>query len=147
MSTLVSQIVTVGIIVLPTILMVMGFGSDDMRVGSRLRANIFDFPHVSEAAQRRVDMYSFLNLTKDEENSLQRWGLVPHEANQDWWDDYEDKKKRYNEDENGQPKPLIDMVTFEERKTALESRNRAATQQAQQTGSAPVSRHTSHGTA
>jgi len=146
MSTLVSQIVTVVIIVLPTILMVMGFGSDDLRVGSRLQANIFDFPHVSEAAQRRLDMYSFLNLSKDQEDSLRRWGLAPHETNTTWWDEYENRKKRYNEDENGHSKPLIDIPTFEERKNALESRNRAATKQAQQTVSASVSLHTSTGT-
>ncbi|KAJ9655288.1 hypothetical protein H2198_005817 [Neophaeococcomyces mojaviensis] len=146
MSKLVSQIVTVLIIVFPTILLTMGFGSDDMRVGSRLRANIFDFPHVSEAAQKRVDMYAFLNLTKDQEDSLRRWGLAPHETNKAWWDDYEERKKRYNEDEIGRPKPLIDMVTFEERKNALVSRSKAATQQPQKTGSVAMSCHTSHST-
>lgn len=147
MSTLVSQLFTVAVIVLPTVLMVYGIGSDDTRVGSRLRATIIDFPHVSEREQKRLDMYAFLNLTLDQEKSLRRWNVAPHKTNTEWWADYEEKKKLYNHDENGLEKPLIDMATHHLRERALRQRTAAASLSPQHTGSSPSCKHTSHSTA
>ena len=149
MSTLVSQIVTVAIIVVPTVLMANGFGCDDMRVGSRLKAKIWDFPHVSEAAQKRMDMYAFLNLTEAQEDSLRNFQLAPHQSvNPQWWVDYDKRKKEYNLDENGQEKPLIDMTTYEDRERALRKRVPPSTPPpGSPPTSKPTSRHTSLTTA
>jgi hypothetical protein len=126
MSNLVSQIVTVLIIVLPTVLLAYGFGCDYTRVGSRLRATITDFPHKKETEEKRADMYAFLDLNDSQDNSLEQWNLAPHrEGNPKWWDDYKERKALYNHKDGvatGPKLPLNEMPTLEERKNSLRDR-------------------------
>ncbi|EXJ71069.1 uncharacterized protein A1O5_06062 [Cladophialophora psammophila CBS 110553] len=92
MSDLVSQLITVVIIVVPTFLIVQGFGCDDSHIGTRLRAEISDIP-PEEIKARRADMYAFLALSDEEEGCLEQWNLAANRANRHFWGDYERKKE------------------------------------------------------
>lgn len=94
MSDLVSQLITVVIIVVPTFLTIQGFGCDNAFIGTRLRAETSDIP-PEEIRPRRADMYAFLGLSREEEDSLEKWNLAPHRPNIKFWEDYERKKEVY----------------------------------------------------
>lgn len=85
MSDLVSQLVTVVILVGSTFLILQKFGcGDDCRVGSRLRADISDFPGEDLATPgRRIDLYAALNFDKADEDTFQAWNLAPSKSNED----------------------------------------------------------------
>lgn len=150
MSCLVSQIITVFIIVGPTILITYGFGCDQTRIGTRLRASMTELPHCTEAEEKRVDMYAFLDLEPDQDDSLHQWSLTPHKTNTVWWDDYRRRKKAYHGDESKQETPLIDLAP-NERKEVLQQRldATAAAQQPDPSTQAPPkpipnARHVAH---
>ena len=143
MADLATQIYTVVLIVLPTILLVSKLGCDDSEwkpkiwsflgipvqyqnyipvvqkgspygspilktcyIGSRLKAEVYEYPlsydpkfdpktngleadtHGRE--ERRQDLYAWLALTYDEQQSMDKWDLFPHirDGNHDWWQDY-----------------------------------------------------------
>jgi hypothetical protein len=47
---------------------------------------------------RRQDLYVWLELTEDQENSLRKWDLLPHDhlpATKGWWEEYRRKKNAY----------------------------------------------------
>ncbi|KAK5029536.1 hypothetical protein LTS07_005998 [Exophiala sideris] len=113
MSDLVSQLITVVIIVVPTFLIVSGFGCKDNHVGTRLRARIFNIPPEGEQV-RRADVYAFLKLTSGEEGSLEKWNLAPHRPNTEFWEAYERKKKVF-----AQVDDLRKLDTYRERVDAM----------------------------
>lgn len=113
MSDLVSQLITVVVIVVPTFLILSGFGCDDFHVGTRLRANIIDLP-PEEERPRRADMYAFLQLTSEQEDSLEKWNLAAHRANTRFWEAYERKKKVF-----AQVPDLRQLSNYEERVQAI----------------------------
>lgn len=158
MADLASQLYTVILLVLPTVLLVLKFGCDDSNwkptmdswrrrllssdrhhdwrksdgadesgkageflkqrecwIGSRLKAEIYEWPvsyefteeedgeekkwtnHVprgKERSRKRQDLYAWLALTRDEEESMDKWDLFPHDRdhNQRWWKTYKLKR-------------------------------------------------------
>ncbi|KAJ9503110.1 hypothetical protein H2202_001264 [Exophiala xenobiotica] len=156
MADLVSQLYTVVLIVLPTLLLVLKFSCDDSElvqtfqrwrrsflsgsdieeskqhkqadedapaaepvklrqcwIGSRLKAEIYEWPHSYEFTQgkesiwtsgpldpgkersrKRQDLYAWLALSQDEEESMDKWDLFPHirDDNTGWWETYKRKK-------------------------------------------------------
>lgn len=91
MSGLATQIVTVFLIVVPTVLTVFKVGCDDSVIGSRLKAEISTTGQVGE---RRQDTYLALDLSDAQETSMVAWSLMPHKDNDDWWEEYDNKKRR-----------------------------------------------------
>jgi hypothetical protein len=89
MSGLATQIVTVFLIVVPTVLTVFKLGCDESLIGSRLKANIST---TGQQGERRQDTYIKLELSDAEEKSMVEWSLMPHKDNRDWWKEYNDKK-------------------------------------------------------
>ena len=91
MSGLATQMVTVFLIVVPTVITVMRWGSIEDVVGTKLRALIDKPPQRSNTRQ---DAYIALNMSKKEEISMQNWNLVPHiESSEKWWNGYYSKKE------------------------------------------------------
>ena len=156
MSCLISQIITVVIIVGPTVAITYGLGCDQTRVGSRLHASITELPHIKESEEKRVDMYAFLDLDDDQDESLHKWSLTPHRTYKKWWIDYQERKAVYNRDEQKNVKPLIAMDEKEatvERRKALVKRVDAinaadpAKQPEPKPDPVPNARHTGHNVA
>ncbi|KAL6242378.1 hypothetical protein RBB50_010517 [Rhinocladiella similis] len=155
MADLASQLYTVVLIVLPTILFVFKFSCDDSRwvealqewkrtylergstaterqcladekasasepakvrecwIGSRLKAEICEWPEAyefietapgtwssgpppkgRERSKKRQDLYAWLALSQAEEESMDKWDLIPHirDDNSTWWETYKMKK-------------------------------------------------------
>ncbi|EXJ67278.1 uncharacterized protein A1O5_09291 [Cladophialophora psammophila CBS 110553] len=160
MADLASQMYTVALMVLPTILLISKVGCDDSEwfsnfeswigrklyseghdrkadkqqdaeksvkptefrklrqcwIGSRLRAEIYEWPESyefreegegkdkrwvsggrkegTERSKKRQDLYAWLALTTDEEESMDKWDLFPHirQGNTSWWQTYKLKK-------------------------------------------------------
>ncbi|KAA8571381.1 hypothetical protein EYC84_001384 [Monilinia fructicola] len=85
MSSLLIQMVSVLIICISTVMVVAQVGSNEMRVGTRLKLLRKD-ANVSEGL--RPAAYARLRLTKEEEDSMVAWNLFPHRTNVDWWQRY-----------------------------------------------------------
>lgn len=160
-ADLASQLYTVVLLVLPTILLVLKFSCDDSKwretitdwrksshhgsrtkqpnvsaadegasatelvkqrecwIGSRLKAEIYEWPASyefelkskvqgelptwlsgpptkgRERSKKRQDLYAWLALTQDEEESMDKWDLFPHirDDNKAWWETYKLKKR------------------------------------------------------
>ncbi|EXJ87985.1 hypothetical protein A1O1_04912 [Capronia coronata CBS 617.96] len=173
MADLASQLYTVVLLVLPTVLLVLKFGCDDSNwrstidvwrgrsvdrvrhhkidesnevdenansgdfvkqrecwIGSRLKAEIYDWPasyefieegegedkkwfnRVPKGKQRsrkRQDLYAWLALTGDEEESMDKWDLFPHSrnGNQEWWKTYSLKRDALRCNANFGPQRLV----------------------------------------
>jgi hypothetical protein len=91
MSALLSQIYTVVVMLVPTILTIYRFGFDDNIIGRRLRT---EFSKL-DSAERRMEVYASLSLTTEEEDTMLGWGLVPHPRNEAWWQEYSRKKEQW----------------------------------------------------
>ncbi|KAI1619417.1 hypothetical protein EDD37DRAFT_698698 [Exophiala viscosa] len=142
MSDLLSQLITVVVIVVPTFMVVAGFGCEDSHVGTRLRARIINIPPEGEQI-RRADMYAFLKLTPEEEGSLEKWNMAPHRANTEFWEAYERKKKVFAEMDD-----LRKLDTYQQRVEAMrETQARLAISPQQTPAVTSTARHTSIGTA
>ncbi|KAL3256203.1 hypothetical protein ABHI18_007768 [Aspergillus niger] len=136
MANLATQIYTVALVLLSSILICQKLGCDDSilghwqrklmtenvprayccRIGSRLKATVSEWPRdmefrelypkqwrLKEASDtveqgqrsgRRMDLYAWLNLTADEEDSLWKWDLLPHQRSHDnsWHEEFNAKK-------------------------------------------------------
>ena len=92
---LATQIVTVFIIVVSTIVTVFKVGCNDSYIGSKLHADITR-PKPGES-NRRQDAFIHLNLDEAEERLMRKWGQMPLRHNTDrnikWWEEYETKKR------------------------------------------------------
>jgi hypothetical protein len=105
MSDLATQLLTVAIIGIPTFGLVEKSGCDDMRVGRRLTAETVDFPHPTKE-EKRMDMYAFLELDKEDKEKLERWNLAPSQKSRpDWWRDYDDAAELHNYTTAGKHSP------------------------------------------
>lgn len=84
-ATLIVQLITVSLTLMATVLTARGTGSYEMSVGSKLRAWRSERPNVSG---RRIETYTQLDLSQEEENTLVDWALVPQRRNTKWWQEY-----------------------------------------------------------
>jgi hypothetical protein len=91
MSALLSQIYTVVVMLVPTVLTIYRFGFDDNIIGRRL------YPEFSklDATERRMDVYVSLSLTGEEEDTMLGWGLMPNPRNEAWWQEYKKRKEQW----------------------------------------------------
>src|SRR2546423_6695070 len=85
MSGLATQLVTVFLILVPTVLTIFKVGCDESLIGSRLKACIST---TGQLGERRRDTYIKLGLSDTEERSMVEWSLMPHKDNKKCWDDY-----------------------------------------------------------
>lgn len=86
MAELLSQILTVAVLVGATVFMIYGVGAEHKNIGSRLCVSRVVHP----GSDRRTAMYVRMDLTPTEERSMLAWSLFPHESNTVWWDKYRD---------------------------------------------------------
>ncbi|KAL8939166.1 MAG: hypothetical protein Q9211_002860 [Gyalolechia sp. 1 TL-2023] len=97
MSGLVTQIITVSLMVSATVLMHFRVGCNDTIIGTGLTAKL-----EAQGHGRRQDIYVSLQLNEHEEESMLQWSLMPHKtpasASIRWWREYAEKKKK-NQDE------------------------------------------------
>ena len=167
MADLATQLYTVALIVLPTVLLVQKTGCDDSDwmttfaswknslfhtdnkpskpaqkgteekgnaaefkpvrecwIGSRLKAEVYEWPvsyelreeganpdkkwvsggpaKNQERSKKRQDLYAWLALTRDEEESMDKWDLFPHirKGNNSWWETYKLKKHALKDNRN-----------------------------------------------
>ena len=103
MSGLATQIITVFMMVVASVLTAFKFGCDENFVGCFLYANIRtaatinDRQWLSEEERekdglgKRRDIYIELDLSWKEEMSMLDWNLFPHRFNTSWWIDYYNK--------------------------------------------------------
>lgn len=135
LSALATQIVTVFLIVIPTVITIFKVGCDDSEIGARLKAEIST---TGQSGERRQDSYLALGLSDAEETSMLAWSLVPHKDNGEWWEEYNDKKRRQQQQNvqpsqqdgqttqrEGQPAPEKEQTTTES-VTGLSSSSRAS---------------------
>jgi hypothetical protein len=88
MSNLATQLVTIFLIIVPTVLTIFRVGCDESLIGSRLKASITR----EQCSEKRMDTYINLRLSETEEKSMLEWSLMPHKDNTGWWELYNDKK-------------------------------------------------------
>ncbi|PYH71694.1 uncharacterized protein BO88DRAFT_433646 [Aspergillus vadensis CBS 113365] len=91
------------------------------QIGSRLKATVFEWPECMEFANtdlgwglrgpstdtelmlgrstKRMDLFAWLNLTDEEEESMSRWDLLPHQRGDDstWQDNFKAKRSLVRE--------------------------------------------------
>ena len=84
-ATLIVQLIIVGLTLLSTILTARGTSSDVDYAGSNLKTLRKERHNPTG---RRIGIYSALNLTQEEENTLVQWNVVPQRTNTKWWDEY-----------------------------------------------------------
>jgi hypothetical protein len=93
-SGLATQIITVFIIVVSTMMTVFKVGCDDSYIGSKLQAKITR-PKPGEST-RRQDAFIQLDLNESEERLMRAWGQMPlehdTEDNIKWWEEYGTRK-------------------------------------------------------
>ncbi|RDW87215.1 hypothetical protein BP5796_02909 [Coleophoma crateriformis] len=89
--SLVTQLVTVAILVSSTWLVVRRYGCNEFNIGSSI--SIQQIPRMSEEVDRRLWAYAKLQPTPDEEESLLDWNLLPRKVNKSWWTEYEHTKQ------------------------------------------------------
>ena len=110
-SVLVTQIITVVLIVVPTLGVCLDpsrkHTCNSKKIGSRLRVTV-DRWETGADEQRRSDAYARLNLDPAEERLIKKWDLTPEDSsNVDWWRQYEEKKQWYiSNDENERKKQV-----------------------------------------
>jgi hypothetical protein len=99
-SVLVSQLVTIVLLVIPTVALVAlpedwrkrYLGCDEEFVAKRLRAH--KTPTKANGL-RRVHLYAMCQLTRKEEESMLHWSTMPHSSNVKWWEEYRKAKQDY----------------------------------------------------
>ena len=98
MSILVTQIITVVLIVVPTIGICLDLSRkrtcNSHKIGCRLRATVVRWGADAQE-KRRMDAYARLNLDENGEKQLKKWDLTPDDSNADWWEQYQGKKEHY----------------------------------------------------
>jgi hypothetical protein len=107
MSGLATQLITVFLMIISTVMTHYGIGCDDSIIGRRLRAEQYD---LGPGRARRQDVYVALNLEKHEEDSMLAWNLMPHRTSpgaKDWWAAYEKKKILHEKDQRKIPIGMI----------------------------------------
>ncbi|KAK5941252.1 hypothetical protein PMZ80_006529 [Knufia obscura] len=87
MMALPDQLLTAFVLGVSMLLLTMGAGVDNEMIGSSVKINRVD--HVAGGGSRAA-AYGRLALSKEEEDSMVAWGLMPHRRNQVWWPKYQD---------------------------------------------------------
>lgn len=85
MSSLPVQIISICVLLLGTYLTAIHFTTEPEYIGSRLR---LETDH-RDASWSRSHVYARLDMTKDEEDAMVNWSLLPQRSNKFWWDRYE----------------------------------------------------------
>lgn len=87
MASLVCQLVTILLLILPTIVSAWEIGTDRRRIGRRLCL-------VREDADLpfRAAAYARLGLSATEQESMLSWNLFPQKSNEAWWTKYNEAK-------------------------------------------------------
>ncbi|KAJ0414788.1 hypothetical protein BJY00DRAFT_320727 [Aspergillus carlsbadensis] len=124
MAQLVSQLCTVTLLIVSTVLVCYRVGCDDFLgiwkrtnatlqpskfytcwIGTYLRVTVLEWPTDADFAKdengnvRRQDLYAWLNLDAAEEESLAKWNLLPHARGYSTWvDDFNAKKALISRD-------------------------------------------------
>jgi hypothetical protein len=98
-SDLISQMITVVLLVVPTVVMVAlpekwrrWLGCNESYIGKRLTAQKTP---TKARGTRRAHLYAMCQLTRKEEESMLSWSTMPHASNVPWWDDYKGAKQEY----------------------------------------------------
>ena len=105
-SVLISQMVTIALLVVPTVAMVAlpekwrrNLGCNEQLIGKRLTAQKKPTkakkPPQVEEGPRRVHLYAMCQLTRKEEESMLHWSTMPHASNSKWWEGYRREKQDY----------------------------------------------------
>ncbi|KAG7006524.1 hypothetical protein G7Y79_00014g036990 [Physcia stellaris] len=95
-ATLIVQLIIVGLTLLATVLTARGTGSEKMRIGDNLEACRTE---RNSPSGRRIGMYSALELSQDEEDTMVEWNLLPRRKNAKWWTEYSDLKLKTDGEE------------------------------------------------
>jgi hypothetical protein len=90
-ASLLNQLLTIILLLIPTLLVATNFMIYDTHIGSRLQ---FQIMRPSEP-EFRATALARLELNPEEEDSMVLWGLYPHRSNRIWWDRYETAKKAH----------------------------------------------------
>ena len=83
---LVTQLITVALLVGCTWLVVHGFGCNESEIGDSIRVQ--RVPNGFPGEDRRMWAYAKLHPTFEEEESLADWNLLPRKVNTAWWKEY-----------------------------------------------------------
>jgi hypothetical protein len=84
MASLFSQLLSVILLIISTVILARRIGDDESRIGSRLRLECLD----AKGKDFRAAAYARLRLTEKEEESMLQWNLFPHKSNDHWWRRY-----------------------------------------------------------
>jgi hypothetical protein len=84
MSCLFNQIISVIVLVGSSIIAVSQHGDFQTLIGTKLDFNIT----WGDADETRTAVYSRLNLSTQEEESMIQWNMFPHKSNSFWWQKY-----------------------------------------------------------
>jgi hypothetical protein len=85
MATLFSQLLSVTLLLIATILVAKRIGDNEYRISSNLQVERNDF----KGQNFRAAAYARLELTSKEEASMIAWNLFPHKSNEIWWNKYQ----------------------------------------------------------
>jgi hypothetical protein len=99
MSGLATQLITVFLMIISTVMTHFDIGCDDGIIGRRLRA---EQHNLGPERERRQDVYVALNMERHEEDGMLAWNLMPHRTSpgaKHWWTSYEEKKAAYKADQ------------------------------------------------
>ena len=88
-SSLIVQLNVVGVTLLSTLITAGRIGCEEALIGENLKACRKN--HINRSG-RRIETYVRLNLSKEEEDTMVNWNLVPQRRNSSWWQDYYDQK-------------------------------------------------------
>jgi hypothetical protein len=102
-SVLVSQLVTVTLLVIPTVALAAlpedwrkrYLGCNEEFIATKLRAHKVP---TKANGPRRVHLYAMCQFTRKEEESMVQWSTMPHSSNVKWWEEYRRAKHDYLRD-------------------------------------------------
>lgn len=89
---LVTQLLTVALLVSSTWLVVRGFGCNESEIAHSIRVQRIPST-CNKETDRRMWAYAKLQPTAEEEDSLAVWNLLPRKVNTGWWKEYESAKQ------------------------------------------------------
>ena len=102
-SVLISQMITIALLVVPTVAMVAlparwrhYLGCDEQHIGKRLTGLKKDTKAKKPPeGTRRVHLYAMCQFLRKEEESMLHWSTMPHSSNKKWWEEYQREKQDY----------------------------------------------------
>lgn len=88
MACLFIQVISIGLIISATVIVLRQIGTNRKSVGNWLTIEIFN-----AGIKFRAAMYACLALTLKETDSMVLWNLFPHRSNEAWWAKYSAAKE------------------------------------------------------